>query len=129
VNNQYQAVQNVHDLCRTGGCIIHALPRVGHWRGHCRYHYSDDFAGQLATACNYDILLQSLLDRDNFQAPRNLIAVVLRKNDASFLSPASFQGLGIVDSGDTSRTGNYAGKRPVAMIARCFSWLDGSRSG
>ena len=58
VTNQYQCWQNIHDLCRVGGWMLHGLPEVGSWTNvHCEYLYTLDNTVALANACDYTVLI------------------------------------------------------------------------
>ena len=43
VDNQYNLFKNCHDMVMEGGIIIHILPKVGHFPGHCSYYTTDTF--------------------------------------------------------------------------------------
>jgi SAM-dependent methyltransferase len=108
VNDQYRLFKNAHDMCRVGGIIINIVPREGHWPGHCRYFYTRSFAESLALACGYEIVHSERLDKGYYETPKNLVAFTFRKGDAQFISPERFRQVeGLVDTGDTSRTGDY----------------------
>ena len=40
---QYNCWVNIHNMLRTNGSAIHALPIAGLWPGHCRWYYTMDF--------------------------------------------------------------------------------------
>jgi SAM-dependent methyltransferase len=108
VNDQYHLFKNAHDMCRVDGIIINIVPREGHWPGHCRHYYTERFTQSLAEACGYEMVHIALLDQDYYTSPKNLIAFTYRKTEADFISPERFRAVeGLVDSGDTSRTGDY----------------------
>lgn len=108
VNDQYHLFKNAHDMCKVGGIIINIVPRDGHWPGHCRYYYTERFEKSLAEACNYEIVHDSILDQGYYQAPKNLLAFTYRKTRVDFISQKRFMDVeGLVDTGDTSRTGDY----------------------
>jgi hypothetical protein len=112
VNNQYHALKNMHDLCVSGGIMLHTLPVFGHWPGHGRYYYSLPFAYQLAERARYHVL-------DIAQAPCygqgrgsdrgncDLILAALQKQDEAFISTEVFQTLPLFDSGELTYTGDY----------------------
>jgi len=108
VNDQYQLFKNAHDMCKVNGIIINIVPREDNWPGHCRYYYTERFSRSLAEACGYDIVHSTILDRDYYAAPKNLVAFTYLKKPGDFISPERFREIdGLVDSGDTSRTGDY----------------------
>ena len=55
VSNQYWAFKNTHNLTKRGGTMIHVLPKVGFWEGHCSYFYTMDSFSKLAELCSYEI--------------------------------------------------------------------------
>ena len=66
------------------GLMIHFLPAVGYWEGHCRYRYSLDFAANLAVACQYEVcMLQFVYEEKS-------IAVCYMRNNEPFIDRASF---------------------------------------
>lgn len=108
VNQQYQVFKNTHDMCKRGGLMIHVFPRDGNWPGHCRYYYTEQFAGSLGDACGYETVTSGLLDRGVYERPHNLIAVSYRKTADAFISEERFNEIdGLVDTEDKTNTGNY----------------------
>ncbi|NJD24015.1 MAG: class I SAM-dependent methyltransferase [Betaproteobacteria bacterium] len=53
--NQFSVFKNLHDLCRPGGIVIHALPAQGNVN-HGFYNYHPRFFGDLAIANGYEIV-------------------------------------------------------------------------
>jgi hypothetical protein len=110
VNNQFQAFKNVHDMCRVGGVMIHTLTPLGHWPGHGRYYYSQEFVIQLAKGCDYAII--SLAQRNCYAdrscgSDKELIFAAYLKSCDSYFSQEQFCRIPVVDTGDLSQTGNY----------------------
>src|SRR5262249_21077442 len=56
VNDQYFAFKNMHDLCVTGGIMLHTFPVVGHWPNHGRYYYNLPFVYELARCAKYHVI-------------------------------------------------------------------------
>jgi SAM-dependent methyltransferase len=52
--NQLGAFRNIHDLCRPGGLMIHAVPSQG-WANHGFYSYTPRFFADVAEANGYAI--------------------------------------------------------------------------
>jgi hypothetical protein len=110
INDQYHAFKNMHDLCMMGGIMLHALPLVGQWPGHCRYYYSLPFVYELARLAKYSVLS---LERapcygmDSDRPDCDLILTALQKRENGFISEESFQTLPLLDSGDLTHTGDY----------------------
>jgi len=119
VNNQYQVFKNVHDMCKKGGIMIHVFPLKGHWPRHCRYYYSEVFVKGLANASNYRIINYTILDKDDYKTPNNLIAVTyIKKENNKFISKEEFDQIGgILDTGGLEFTGNYANEDYNAFIS------------
>lgn len=124
VNNQYQVFKNTHDMCRKGGIMIHILPLVGTYPGHCQYYYSEEFMIGLARVCGYTLINCGIINESTIKIPKKLIAVTyLKTKGKSFISENKFSGLfGIVDTGDTTHTGNYT-KKSESIIIRIIRKL------
>lgn len=116
--NQQMVFKNLHDLCRAGGLVIHAVPAQGNVN-HGFYSYHPRFFADLAVANNYEVLklaftvnytpalisynLQSFKDHD---AEDLLFYAVLRRtSDRSFQMP--FDGM----FGEASTLPGYAGAK------------------
>jgi len=41
--SQPKVFEHLHQLCKTGGYMIHHVPEVGSWKGHGKYYYTVDF--------------------------------------------------------------------------------------
>lgn len=53
--DQATAFENIHNLTRIGGYMLHVLPAHG-WDGHCFYRYDRNLFMDLAHKCQYEIL-------------------------------------------------------------------------
>lgn len=124
VDNQYQVFKNTHDMCRKGGMMIHILPLVGTYPGHCQYYYSEEFMVGLARACGYSVISYEIIDETDIKIPKKLVATTyLKTKGKSFISENEFSTLpGIIDTGDTTHTGNYTKKSEniIRRIIRKF---------
>ena len=78
--NQYEPFLHIHNLCSNGGIMIHEVPVVGHWEGHCKYYYDEEFFTFLAEKNNYTILEMFRVD---YKGPGDLIFVSFRKNNSN----------------------------------------------
>jgi hypothetical protein len=110
VENQYGVFKNIHSLCKpAGGIMIHGVPLIDNWTGHCRYYYSLGFFKELSYICNYKIIDLFVLDTDYYVSPNNLVmAVLVKQSDPSFMSEQKFNSIkGLFDSGDKTHTQNY----------------------
>lgn len=104
VNSQYAVFKNIHNMCKDGGIMIHAIPTTKHDRKHCRYFYSESFIIGLAQACKYEI-------RDITKLSYGLgeiFAFVYIKSSCEFISKKEFNQIsGLIDTKNKKRTGNY----------------------
>ena len=117
VDNQFSFFRNVHNLCKKGGIIIHALVPVGHWPNHCRYYYDETFVNCLAEACNYETLAVDRQVKYIEKPDTALIMVAYKKiDDKEFLTECEFKELEILDTGSTARTGDYTNIRKDKSI-------------
>jgi hypothetical protein len=67
LEGQYQAFKNIHSCAKTGSIMIHFLPGIGKYYGHCRTYYDYKFFESLAKLNNYDIvLMEPAKKRKNF---------------------------------------------------------------
>ena len=106
INNQFQAFKNMHDMCKEDGIIIHTFPLVGNWPGHCRYYYSENFARELASVCNYHVVNHTILV---YKAHKDLLAITyIKEKNSRFVNREKFGRIGgIKDTGNLSHTGDY----------------------
>lgn len=98
--NQYAAFKNLHDLCRPGGLMIHALTAQGNVN-HGFYNYHPRFVADLAAANQYEVVkllftvdYRPALIEYSLEAFRQwdshdvLLYTVLRKNSSDkFVTP------------------------------------------
>ena len=75
-DSQFNAFKNIHNFCEKGGVMIHEVPHVGFWPGHCRYYYDAPFFEYLAEKNDYKIKLVEMID---YPGNGNLIFVALIK--------------------------------------------------
>ncbi len=90
VDGQYQAWRNVHNLCRKNGVMIHAIPEVGSWPGHCLHWYDAESLDNLAVGCGYTTVIMRRVEHS--QPHRNLhaIACCFRKGRGEFIDQDTF---------------------------------------
>ena len=118
VNRQYQVFKNTHDMCKRNGLMLHVFPRAGHWPGHGRYYYTEEFAKSLAEACGYQTIHSNLLDNGIYEKPRNLVAVSYRKGSDDFISEEQFKKIkGLTDTELKTNTGDYT-RRTISRQLR-----------
>jgi SAM-dependent methyltransferase len=86
-HTQEPVFRNIHDLCRVGGIMVHALPMIGNWKGHSRFKYSFEFCRRLVRVNPGYTLWSDVLQG----APgKQLVCAVIRKQAET---PFSFTGL------------------------------------
>lgn len=109
VNNQWMFFKNMHDACKTGGIMTHALVHVGHLPGHGRYYYNQKFVFALAQACSYTIHgLENHASSNKGARDGIILAAFKKRKESEFPSRWKFsRQIPIVDTGDTRRTGDY----------------------
>ncbi len=83
-HSQYTCFGILHDCTKPDGIMIHILPEIenlkklGKWRGHCNYYYSQEFFEMLATNCDYKILSMSIIDQ-------NICVALQKQGDRNFM--------------------------------------------
>jgi len=117
VNNQYQVFRNMHDMCCIDGIMLHSLPPPGHWPGHGRYYYPEEFFEQLARTCGYSFVIPMRRQARDNREEHDMLMVAFRKTKDNFPARSAFHALPIEDSGDMGTTGNYTQKnKPIGRI-------------
>jgi len=67
LEGQYQAFKNIHICSKKGAVMIHILPGIGKYYGHCQTYYDYKFFKKLADLNNYKmVLLEPVKDRNTF---------------------------------------------------------------
>ena len=117
VENQYECFRNIHNMVKIGGLMIHGVPLIGNWPGHCRYYYNRHFFISLASVCKYEVVDQKIWRNEFYAYPRNLVSAVLRKKENNeFITKEDFISIGgIFDSGNKANTQNYTMKLKSGM--------------
>lgn len=109
VDNQYQVFKNIHNACRNGGLMVHAVPLREHWDKHCRWYYMEEFFYDLAKACNYRII--NIHVTSTSDKKEDLVLSAFVKTGSYFPDIETFNSLkGLYDSGRTNRSGDYENK-------------------
>ena len=104
VTNQYQAFKNTHEITKIGGIMIHVLPLIDNWAGHCRWYYNINFANKLAELCAYEKI--ELLETTH-RGKQNFLAFAFKKTKLDFISLEDFKQCEIHDSGKNHNMDNY----------------------
>jgi len=67
LKGQYPAFKNIHLCTKVEGIMLHILPGIGKYYGHCQTYYDKRFFKMLAKLNNYDIvLMENVKKRKNF---------------------------------------------------------------
>jgi hypothetical protein len=92
VEKQYVAFRNIHNMVEVGGVMVHSIPLVGSWRGHCPYHYSNKFPEYLRDVCQYKIVYKAIQKRHNRETAK-LLNFIVQKTCEEFpeLDAKSFE--------------------------------------
>ena len=90
VDNQYMVFKNIDNFTKVNGVMIHTVPIIGTWRGHCNYHYSNDFFVNLSSAANYRVVFNELILIGG-RVDRTLISSVLIKQKEDFVGELEFE--------------------------------------
>lgn len=98
VEVQYYNWKNLYDVCKVGGYVVHILPKVGYWDGHCEFKYTSEFFVQLSDAMGYEIIE---LHDDIESSSRGDVCCIFKKvSDIPFMSTSEFEKLPIhIESG------------------------------
>lgn len=52
----YQFWLNCHNICNEGAVMLHDLPEVGSWPGHCHWWFDERFFKTIAEKCDYQLV-------------------------------------------------------------------------
>ena len=95
--NQYQVFRNIHNFCRPGGTMIHAVPIIGGWAKHCSFHYDTVFFDLLAECAGYKCITNENRLVSYRGSGRNasidktdVCAILLKEKDVDFVSELDF---------------------------------------
>jgi len=97
MDGQYMAFKNIHDCAKVGGTMIHILPGIGQYLGHCQTYYDYDFFKMLAKENRYElVLIEDVKKRSKFVW---VGVCYIKKEDKSFMkkSDTFFKHLDWVD--------------------------------
>ena len=82
LNNRWQVFNNIHNLLKDRGWMIHIVPFEA--RGHGFWHYNEPFFQWLAKSCAYDIIdMRLTLTTYSYNANKHYLFVTLRRNSGS----------------------------------------------
>ena len=119
INDQYRVFKNTHDMCKQHGIMIHHVPLVGTYPGHCRYYYTQGFMNELADRCGYGVINTEILDDSDHKNIKKLVGVTFLKiEDREFITENEFYDIdGLEDTGDLTYSGDYT-RRKIGLIKR-----------
>lgn len=81
-NSQYWCWRNINDLCRPGGHMIHAIPEIGSWPRHGRWHYDVGRVVKLAAFLTYRMCLVGHHEHTHSDGrPQNSLLLCFRKSE------------------------------------------------
>jgi|GEM_PF-2416048 hypothetical protein len=83
---QWNCWNNLHSWLKVGGIMIHELPELGHWPGHCRYYVTREYFKALEDY-GYEILE---LDTHRFNIGDCLWCVIRKVEDVPFMDFDTF---------------------------------------
>jgi len=91
-NNQYATWQNIHNITKVGGVMIHIMPDAFEcemylrWYGHCHNYFSTEFFENLCTKLGYEILDNKLLNFNRSVAVKKVTNSSFNLDQSEFLS-------------------------------------------
>jgi len=95
VDGQYDVFKNIHNFTKINGAMVHAVPLVGHWKGHCQYYYESDFFKNLAFLNEYEIITDEtriIHGRGNTTQPM-ICSVLIKTTNKDFTTEEEFRGM------------------------------------
>lgn len=93
VSVQYYNWKNLYDVCTWGGYMVHILPKVGYWGGHCEFKYTKEFFTQLSEKMGYEII--GLHEYIENQERGDICCIFKKVSDIPFMSESEFDKLPI----------------------------------
>ena len=93
VTDQYAVYSNIHFLTRTGGVMIHSVPMIGEYPGHCLYRYTRDFFQVVAKLNGYFPVVEELKYVVGSKKQIQILAsaILVKKQNAPFLNRDTFE--------------------------------------
>jgi hypothetical protein len=83
---QYTAFKHLYELCCIGGILVHYVPLVDNWKGHCDITYDEDFFKRLPG--KHIHLMKTPIG--SYKAGRNSVECVTVKTDNWVLNRKDF---------------------------------------
>jgi len=91
----YNALRNIHLMCKLGGIIFNVTPKTGHWPKHGNWYITETFCRQLAELAQYEILaLETQAAQHNVKSGQQIVCA-FKKTNYKFASETDFDKLEI----------------------------------
>ena len=84
IDQQEPVFKNIHEVCAINGIMLHVVPLVGHWPGHCLYRYAECFFSRLVMDNLYRVRILTTLPKCHAH-DELLIAILQRRSKANFI--------------------------------------------
>lgn len=98
LDDMYMGFKNIHDLCSTGGIMVHALPSLKGWNLHCKKKFDTDFIRLLCEANDYDIIILDRIQYSEYGELKMLVRAIIEKaGSAPFCSRKQFERFPLYD--------------------------------
>jgi SAM-dependent methyltransferase len=107
VDNQYEGFKNIHNLCRVGGLMVHALPVNYYWNGHGLFQYYKEFFDKIAPLCSYDILRNEIINWGGVKNRDLVCSALIKRKDNEFIGKKEFDRLPILPQSEYYKKRNF----------------------
>lgn len=104
---QWNCWRNLHSWLQVGGIMIHELPKVNNWPGHCRYYANSDFFKSLESY-GYEIL--ELTDH-SFNIGDCVWCIIRKVKEVPFMDIETFFSKMVIDK-NTQAAGTIPSNNP-----------------
>lgn len=85
IPDQPAVFENIHNLCRVGGIMVHAVPMTGNWENHGDYYYTVRFFTNLASLNGYEIVKIEVVDGEEMPGTKLVCAALEKQRDSRFI--------------------------------------------
>jgi len=85
VIDQRMFFQNIHNMVRVGGVMVHLLPTKRGYEGHCEFYYTTEFIEKLSKANHYRIVVNECKSREKKPTKFCIWAVLVKEKDTDFI--------------------------------------------
>lgn len=106
VKSQYEVFNNVCNITKINGYIIHSLPLYGDWEKHCNWYYEPIFFKELARLNRYKMLLNEIryIKLKRVIKQQGSICVIYKKKKEGFITREQFNAIPGLHYLETTRT-------------------------